>query len=164
QRRQLVPLIGHDVGGLADDRDPLLPGTVGPVVERLLCGGDGVADVLARPARELADQRAVDRRMGSLVPRALARLAVHEQRVLLPEPGPGDLDALLVGLVEVLVVGRHRRVGDAEPFLCHGMPPVREKRRVTWSIWVSIVAAGAGFPQVGGLRGTARSIPRFGAR
>jgi len=120
QRRQLVALVGHDVGGLADDRDPLLPGAVGPFVERLLGGGDGVAGVLARAARELTDKGAVDRRMRGLVPRALARLAVDEQRMLLAQPRPGDLDALVVALVEVLVVGRHRRVGDAEPFLCHG--------------------------------------------
>ena len=86
----------------------------------------------------------------AFVPRAFARLAVHEERMLLPEPGTGHLDALVVGLVQVLVVGRHRRVGDTEPFLCHGVPPVRGKPGRDLVDLVSIVAAGAGSSQVGG--------------
>src|SRR4029453_3803355 len=106
--------------------------------------------------------RPCDRRMGRLVPGASGGLAVHEERMLLPEPGPGHLDALVVGLVQVLVVGRHRRGGGAEPSLCPGVPPVRGKRGVTWSILGLNRSRRSPFPPSRWLRGTARSIPRFG--
>src|SRR4030067_311317 len=61
---------------------------------------------------------------------AVARLAVHVQRVLQTEPRVRHLDALVVELVQLLVVGGHGGVGDPESLLCHGSPPVG-KTRVT---------------------------------
>src|SRR4030067_954586 len=61
---------------------------------------------------------------------AVARLAVHVQRVLLTEPRVRHLDALVVELVQLLVCGGHGGVGAPESLLCHGSPPVG-KTRVT---------------------------------
>ena len=121
ERRELTSPFGDEVGGLANQRHPLLPRGRRPGRREGPCCRHGVPNVLPGGLGELPDhQIVVDRGSFLLGSTPLPSLPVHVERVALPQPGPGHLDASLVGLVQLLVVGRHGRVGDAEALLCHG--------------------------------------------
>jgi hypothetical protein len=94
-----------------------------------LRGRHGVVDVLdgrlcEGPERDVL----VDRGPELIGAVTLPLLAVDHRRVKASELRLRLLDALLVALVELLVVGGHRRVGDSE-LLCHcGFAPLLAER------------------------------------
>jgi hypothetical protein len=117
------PLL-HDVGDVAQDANALLPAHAVPLELEGLGRHDGVVHVLGRGLREAADDDVgVDRRGLLVLLVAPALLAVDDDGVVLAELGPGPLRGGVVGGLELLVVGRHRCVGDAE-LLGHREPPL----------------------------------------
>src|SRR5207302_1824912 len=109
--------VRDDVRRVAHRLHALLPWQAPPLGKSGLGGGDRVPRVLPGGPGEVADHHIpVDGRALLVVALALSGLPVHVEGMLLAEPRPGCLDALLVRLVELWIVRRHRGVRD--PNLC----------------------------------------------
>ena len=126
ERREVEQPVLHHVGGVAQDPD-LAPPRRSTSSGEGLRGSHGVLDVLrASPART-ARSRCPSRSARLLVlpfstaPRRSRRRGTPAELV---RPGRRPRRSC----AELLVVGRHRGVGDAERLLCHGSPPVRKER------------------------------------
>src|SRR6266498_5276821 len=157
----LADLHGHQGGQLV--------GAVADQVRRAAQQGDAVPPRRARPGREGGPGRrdgVVDVALAGLVEAAehkagvvgagegedgavVARLAVDVDREGGPQPGPRGAHALLVGGVQLLVVGRQGGVGDAELGLGHWVPSGGMRgstTRVTLAVSVPGAQAGPAGP------------------
>ena len=124
------PLL-HDVGHPAQDAHALLPPHPIPGELERPRGRNRVVHVGARRLREPADDDVLVDRGGLLVHLvAPALFAVHDHGVGLAEFGAGALDSGIVGSLQLLVVRRHRGVGDAELLGHRGNAPFRTE---TWT-------------------------------
>jgi hypothetical protein len=116
---QLVRALADEVGGPAQQGHPLRPGRGRPGREGGLGGGDGVVDVALGGRVHGGQLQLVV--VGAAKGEGLAvgpGLPVDHRGDGLADPGPGRPHPLLVGGVELLVVGREGGVGDTE--LRHG--------------------------------------------
>ena len=130
ERGEVEDAVLHDVGDVAQDAHALLPAHAVPLELERLGRRDGIVDVLGRRLGEPPDDEVgVDRRGLLVLLVAPALLAVDDDRVVLAELGTGALRGGIVGGLQLLVVGRHRGVGDPE-LLSHRSPSPLEARRL----------------------------------
>ena len=110
--------VADELGGAAQDRQPLLPGRRGPRRLGGSCSGDRRVDVGRGGGRERPEEDVpVDRRAGLEGAVAVSPLPVDEVAVPLPERRADMLGGGFERAVELLVVGPQRGVGDLDPRL-----------------------------------------------